>query len=118
MKTNGDASSDCKTSATFSLDDRGILSVVGGEEGAIYSVDSNTESAPFVPSTTIRANYFYWKYEDGVLRWDNAGFLGGTAAFCLFDSGDIEAYFTIAPPSTCNRIYLTVAAGKSSDYLL
>ena len=113
MKTNGEANDDCKTSATFSLDDRGILSLVGAVKGAIYSVDLGVESAPFVPSTTIHTNYFYWKFADGILRWDNANFLGGTAAFCLQNSGDIQVYFTVAPPSDCNRIYFTIQAGKS-----
>ena len=90
------------------------MSTYGGEDVAIYSVDSGVPWAPFVASTTINSLYFYWVYENETLSWNNALFLNGTAAFCLFDTGAIDAYFTVAPPDTCNRVYFTTRPGKIS----
>ena len=112
IKQNDRAEQNYQVSSTFSVNNSGVLSIVSGAQGAIYSADVRVPFAPFAPSTYIRSIATYWKVENRTLKWLNDAFFGGSAVFCLQNDTGSLAYFTVQPPDDCQRIQFSTEPGK------
>ena len=106
----GNGTSNCAQSPILSLSSDGKLSA---SDGSVYGTNVGTVSQLFAPSQSAQNVTTLWEFGGGVLRWDNALFLGGTASFCLDTSNNIEAWFLAPLPSSCTQIYFTVAPCES-----
>ena len=116
LTANGTGIQNCWTASMFRLSDAYILSA--GDNGEIFSTSQGTVFAPLVASRNIRDTYALWEVTDGVLRWDNALFLNGSASFCISSSSTIMAYFLAPPPANCTSLVFDIAPGRFTYFLM
>ena len=92
-------------------------SIKGGKlyaDGAFVSAEQGAASAPFVASRRGLGIDTIFAVTDGVLYWDNEGFDGGTARFCIDKDQRVQAVLKGDPPTECDPIMLRPVAGNSS----
>jgi hypothetical protein len=110
----------CSPAHSFTLSD-GQLSA----HGHFVSANADTKWEPFKTKFVAGTITTTFSLENGTLYWSHTSFIGGTALFCKYSSGEIEILFAGATdvsdesypnyPSDCQPVMLQAMSGMSSS---